>query len=321
MLEHDRQFTLYRLGRTPYDWRALVAIGEIETGSVQVPGSTLRLAVVDGSPPVKIDEIRTWIRRGALSVASIYEQFPISSPQVLVVPIGPWSEPVPWGQVLRGGGPSVQLFIDQTRPLDEFIEDWTLVHELSHMVLPLINYDEPWLYEGVATYYQNILRARSGELSERQAWQKHHEGFQRGKKGTRRGTTLAEASKNMMRTHAFMRVYWSGTAMALLADVHLRQQNNSLDRALWDLKQCCLPSNRQWTSLELMEELDRLTRTKTFTRLYERHVHSDKFPDLTDAYEQLGLVVENGHVSFDNDAALAQIRRDITSQTRFTDGS
>ncbi len=321
MIARSSRHTLYRLGDTSYDWRGLIAIGRLETGLVKVPGSSLRLAVVDGVPSVNFDHVRNWIRRGALSVASLYGQFPIPSPQVLVVPIGPRSEPVPWGQVLRGGGPSVQLFIDQTRPLEEFISDWTLVHELSHMVLPLVNYNEPWLFEGIATYYQNILRARTGELGERQAWQKHHEGFERGKKGTLKGITLAEASKNMMRTHAFMRVYWSGTAIALLADVRLRQRDSSLDQALWHLRQCCLPSNRQWSALELMEKLDQLTHTKTFTMLYEKHVDSDEFPDLEKAYQQLGLVVENGHVHLDNDAELAQLRKDMTRKTLIAEGS
>jgi hypothetical protein len=294
---------------------ALMAMGHFRVASIEVPGSSLRLAILNGSPPVNTDEIQTWIRHGGCAVAGLYGRFPLPSPQILVVPIGPWSEPVPWGQVLRGGSPAAHLFIDQTRPLEAFIDDWTLVHELSHMVLPAIRHSDPWLYEGIATYYQNVLRARSAVLSEQEAWQKLHEGFQRGIRQTRSGISLEEASRTMMRERAFMRVYWSGTAIALLADLELRQENQSLDQALSALYQCCLASNRKWTGAEIMQKLDELTHTEVFSGLYDAHIRSDEFPDLDSAYRQLGLVVDKGSIRFADSAPLAQIRRAISRET------
>jgi hypothetical protein len=311
LIERGPRRTLYRTMIALQQPPALMAMGHFRVASIEVPGSSLRLAILNGSPPVDSDGIQTWIRHGARAVAGLYGRFPLPSPQILVVPIGPWSEPVPWGQVLRGGSPAAHLFIDQTRPLEAFIDDWTLVHELSHMVLPAIRHSDPWLYEGIATYYQNVLQARSAVLSEQEAWQKLHEGFQRGIRQTRSGISLEEASRSMMRERAFMRVYWSGAAIALLADLELRQENQSLDQALSALHQCCLSSNRKWTGAEIMQKLDELTHTEVFSRLYDAYFHSDEFPDLDSAYRQLGLVVDKGSIRFADSAPLAQIRRAI----------
>lgn len=312
LIERTQHRTVYRIGQTPNEWPVLVAIGRFKVESIEVPGAVLRLAALDGWPPAQEDSVRAWIRHGALSVTKLYGRFPIPSPQVLVVPIGATSEPVPWGQVLRGGSPAAQLYIDQTRPSEEFIHDWTLVHELSHMVLPYIRHTEPWLYEGIATYYQNVLQARMGTLSEHRAWQKLHEGFQRGLSGTSREITLADAAESMHRTGAYMRVYWSGAAIALLADLKLRRRGQSLDRALSDLQKCCLPSNRKWTAKQITEKLDELTDSHVFSDLYAQYVYADAFPDLKVAYDQLGLMVKNDTLHLNDSAPLAQVRKAIT---------
>ena len=316
LVQRSQNRTVYRIGQTPNEWSVLVAIGRFQLESIEVPGAMLRLAVLDGRPPADMDNVRAWIRHGALSVTKLYGRFPIPSPQVMVIPIGAKSESVPWGQVLRGGSPAAQLYIDQTRPLREFIVDWTLVHELCHMVLPYVGHAEPWLYEGIATYYQNVLQARAGTLSERRAWQKLHEGFERGLHDTNQELTLADASESMHRTGAYMRVYWSGAAIALLADLTLRRRGQSLDGALSKLQRCCLPSNRKWTARELMDTLDKLTDSRVFSDLYAQHTQAVTFPDLTEAYLQLGLQVNDDTLHFDDTAPSAHIRIAITQKTQ-----
>ena len=72
------------------------------------------------------------------------------------------------------------LTVDTSHDLDAFLDSWTASHELSHLLLPYISRREAWLGEGFASYYQNVLRARAGMLSQREAWQKLHAGFERG---------------------------------------------------------------------------------------------------------------------------------------------
>jgi hypothetical protein len=295
------------------DWPGLVAIGRFSIRNLDVPGAQLRLAILHGTPDADEDKLTAWVRHGAEALTGIYGRFPLPVPQILVIPVGHNSDSaVPWGQVQRGGGTSAHLFVDHTRSLDELISDWTLVHELSHMIHPQLPADGRWLSEGLATYYQNVLQARAGVLAEREAWQKLHEGFERGRGETRPGVTPSSASKNMMRDREFMRVYWSGTAVYLLADWHLRRTGKgSLDLTLSRYQECCLPAARTWGARELMVKFDELSGSTIFTDLFDKYAESGHFPELKDVYAELGLQIEDGHIILNDDSDVAGIRSDI----------
>ena len=90
-----------------------------------------------------------------------------------------------------------------------------------------------------------------------------------------------------MRQRDFMRVYWSGAAIALLADLELRRPSGgrqSLDRALLDLRRRYGPFDRAWGVWELIEALDEVTGSRVFSTLAKRWLPADRFPDLGEAY-------------------------------------
>jgi predicted metalloprotease with PDZ domain len=313
LLERHQGRAVYRLVDTPTRWPARMAIGRFPVRELEIGGARLRLAVIAGTPAADNEAVAGWLEESAAAVATLYGRFPLPQAQLLVVPLGPQSEPVPWGQVLRGGGPAAHLFIDQTRPDNEWRADWTAVHELSHMLMPYISRHDAWLSEGFASYYQNVLRARAGMISEADAWRKLTAGFERGRKGTRPGVTLSAASRQMRREQAFMRVYWSGAAIALLADMRLREAGDglSLDVALSRLAECCLPSNRMWTARQALDRLDSLTGTDVFARLGERYRDSDEFPDVAPLLDALGVIGQGEALRFDDSARLATSRRTL----------
>jgi predicted metalloprotease with PDZ domain len=108
-----------------------------------------------------------------------------------------------------------------------------------------------------------------------------------------------------------MRVYWSGAAIMLKADSELRMQSGgrqSLDSALAALQECCFDNKHSWRAQELFSELDRLTDTSVFTRLYREHVLDDEFPDVDYTFEQLGLVLRSDSIRLDPDAPWGRIR-------------
>ncbi|MGD8498068.1 MAG: hypothetical protein PVG82_04125 [Chromatiales bacterium] len=313
-VSHAPGRTVFRIGPRPYDWRSRIAIGRFPVERIQLPGGDLRLAVLDGSPQPDRAAIRRWIEEAARGLIEVGGRLPVPSAQVLVVPIGHGGEPVPWGQIMRGGGDAVHLYIDQRRPLAEFRADWTLMHELSHLLHPRIDGDDAWLYEGLASYYQNVLRARIGLLDRGEAWAELDAGFERGRRGTPPNRTLAEVSENMPRNGLYMRVYWSGAAVALLADTELRARSGgrqSLDTALAAFAECCMPSDRIWSGAEFMAKLDELSDSDVFMRLYRTHVQSAEFPDLQATYRRLGLSPSLRGLRLLDDAPDAPIRRAI----------
>lgn len=302
--------TVFRVGHTPYDWPASVVFGRFREREFQVGGARLRLAVLDGAPPADAQQLQAWLSDAAEMVAQLYGRFPVSHAQLIVAPGAKGDEPTPWAYVVRGGAPAAHFFVNQRRPIQEFYDDWTAVHELSHMLLPYVVSEDVWLAEGVATFYQNVFRARAGRMSAEEAWEKFHAGFRRGREGAG-GMTLTQATENMHRGGHYMRVYWEGTALMLLADVRLRQMTGnkqSLDSALTGLAECCLPSNEPWTARQLFSKLDEITGTTVFDELYQSHVASREFPDLSHAYRQLGLVAHDAQIGFLPDAAFANLR-------------
>ena len=185
------------------------------------------------------------------------------------------------------------------------------MHEFSHLLVPYISSRDRWLSEGLATYYQNVLRARRGILTEREAWQSMHEGFQRGVKATH-GGSLAEATRSGWRST--IRVYWSGAAMMLMADMQLRESSGgqqSLDTALKSLSWCCMANGKTWRAHEILRKLDELTGSRIFSGLYNKYVHEESFPDLSDTWKHLGVNTHHGQVKLLDDAPMVNVRSDI----------
>lgn len=301
---------VFRLGHAPHDEPAYVAFGRFKEREIPVGSARLRLAVLEGSPPADVEKMHGWLADASQVVARLHGRFPVSQAQVLVVPDARGGEPTPWAHVVRGGAPAVHFFVNQRRPIEEFYGDWTAVHEFSHLLLPLVSREDAWLYEGVATYYQNVLRARAGRIAAQEAWTMMHAGFQRGRDDAT-GMTLAQATESMYRSGAYMRVYWEGTALMLMADVRLRQMTagkQSLDTALAALNECCNAPDRAWSARELLGKLDALTGTRVFGDLYEQHIASHAFPDLAPAYRALGISAESGAIEFSGSGREMQLR-------------
>ncbi len=283
---------VFLLQDRPHNWHGDIALGALANTVVDIRGTDVRLSVLGGASAPTVAVLQAWVDAGAQAVAGLYGRFPVTDTQVFVVPLGPGPDPVPWGEVVRGGGDAVHLYVDGSRGLDELNANWVLCHELSHLLHPYVARGGSWLPEGIASYYQNVLRARAGLLEPAVAWQKLASGFARGRQQTTGQRSLVDATDRLMHARQYMRVYWSGAAIALIADVELRQRTNgamSLDRVLDELAQCCLPTQDRWRPSALMEKMDAIAGTGTFMRLYEMYVKRPVFPDVDRVFDVLGL--------------------------------
>ena len=224
----------------------------------------------------------------------------------------------PEGMALRGGGPAVQLLISGSAEDDAFPGEWVAIHEFLHHAMPFVQRDDAWLSEGFVTYYTEVLLARMGFQSERESWQALLAGFGRGQRGGT-GQSLAEESRQMHVNHAYQRVYWGGAAIALLADVTLREAGGSLDDAMRALQRCCAATLRIWPSGQILQALDDSGASHGYpslTALSGPILRSADFPDLTPIYRKLGVSMVNGEPTLDESAPIAPLRRAIFTQPR-----
>jgi len=278
----------------------------------QRSGVSVEIARLPGELEVDGPTLERWIGEAVDAVAGLYGTFPRDRLHIVTVPAGPGIRPVAFGLVRRGGGASVMLLVHENAEADALVRDWTAVHELTHLTMPLLKASDAWLSEGVATYYQEVLRARAGLQTEKEAWANILDGFDRGAEvGTRR--TLADEARDMRQTGAYRRVYWGGTAFVLEADVTLRAQTGvSLDQLI-SRSQGAWPRRRTWQGRAVMHRFDDLAGGGQLVPLFDRYADSHRFPDVSAVLTQLGVVRREGRIVFDDEAALAHIREAIMS--------
>lgn len=306
----------YTLGNWPRSWSALTAFTRKPGQVIQRGKGIMNLAILGRLEPAQRTRMQAWVEHLAELLDCVVAGLPLPQVQVLVVPTAHGSGPVPWGQVYRGGLGGVHFFVNLDEPQQAFIDDWTGAHEVSHLLHPYLGARGSWMSEGLASYLQNILRARAGVLPADAAWERLVAGFERGRKHPARDQMLSEVAAGMHESKAYMRVYWSGAAYWLATDVELRrrtQGRQSLDTALAAFADCCLPALRRWTPQEFARELDRLTGETVFVPAAEHAEAAMNFPDLGPLYRELGIELDARRrvVGLDDEAADAAIRRAI----------
>lgn len=288
----------YQMSTESMSWDGYIAIGSFKMIERKKNNANIHIALLNNDSTYPQQDIIEWVDVNLNGLYQVYNELPVNELQILVVPVGRDREPVPWAQVMRGGGNAVHLYIDETRPLTEFMDDWVLAHELSHLLHPRLTIEGKWISEGIASYYQNVLRARNGLLTEKQAWEKMLAGFERGRQGTAHYNTLKQDAESMMRNRSFMRVYWSGAAISLMADTQLRLRSNnkqSLDTVLKKFKDCCLPTHTPWSASRFMSRLDELSESRIFSTLYRKYAYSKDFPDLQSSLSRLSIDSDMSH--------------------------
>lgn len=249
-----------------------VIVGPMRQDDIELAASKLRISVLGSTPPRAAEYVQ-WIDAAVRDVVLTFGQFPLPMAQIVVIPIRQADKPVPFGLVRRGTGSSMILFVDLDAKIDVLRFDWTLSHELTHFAHPFLGAEGRWLAEGLAGYYQNVIRANSGALTPALARANLARSFSATAEGNERGP-LQDADR--------MRTYWTGAVMALDIDLQLHSVSGargSLATAMAAFAKKHLPSNRTWRPGEYMRELDALTSTSVFFRTYVRYARSNRFPE------------------------------------------
>jgi hypothetical protein len=306
---------------TPSDWIARIAVGRFDEQRIALGGGALRVAILGVDDAARRRELGAWIARMARATLSAYDRLPLADVQALIVPArGDGRESVVFGESTRGQGHGVTLFIDPSQPVSALDRDWVAVHELSHQFHPYLGDRGSWLAEGLATYYQNVLRARAGLMTPAEAWQQIDAGFARGQGATSAHDIPLEDIGTGAKGHAnFMRTYWSGVAFWLEADLALRRSSGNrlnVDEALRHFGACCLPDDRGWSPADFVAKLDALVGSDVFGKRFAAYRARRDFPDLDAAYRDLGIVRDGDRLRFDEHASAAGVRRAIMTPRR-----
>lgn len=291
-----REGERYRLEPSAFAFYGGAVFGRFERKELKLPTGTLVLAILPGLPDAVRSDLEPWLNTAAHTASLITGRLADPRVMVAVLPTGPSDEPVQFGMATRGGGSGLLLLVPSNAELDALRRDWVAVHELCHLYHPFVARDQAWLSEGLATYYQEVLRVRAGLQPASAAWQRFYEGSLRGR-GSRR--SLAEASAKVKIEHDYPTIYWAGAAFALMADVALRERSGgkrSLDDVVAGLSSCCARSPVPMRVEALLPRMDEIAGIPVFTELAAKWVNGPTMPELEPLFARLGLRVDGERV-------------------------
>jgi hypothetical protein len=293
LFTHDPETGTLSFGEAAFRYVSYAAFGALGRFAVPAPGGCLEVAALPGSPPEAA--LRAWLTATGDAASRALGRLPHESVAVIALPLpGFGGDPVAFGMAAHGERPTLLAYVDRDATAEALRRDWVAVHELSHLGHAFLDGESAWLTEGIATYYETVLRARAGWVSAETAVAQLDGGFRRGERGGT-GRTLREESEDRHRTRAYDRVYWAGAAIALAIDVALRGEGSSLDAAL--LRAHDLRSERL-DDEALLRALDG-GRPGTATRVAAPWLDASAFPDLGPAYRALGVRREGAGVALD----------------------
>lgn len=270
-----------------FAWKAAGAFGHRPPKPLLVSGAELSVATLGEGFGGRADAVHAWLAEGARTSSSLFGQFPV--PRALVIAVPGDRQGPGFGMALRGGGPAVVIFLDRRAKASSLSSDWTATHEFLHLGVPRLPLEDAWLFEGLATYYTEVVRARAGVISPKQAYQHLLDGFERGKSNGGE-LSLRDESTRMHERRSFYRVYWAGAALAFLTDVEARRAAGpTLDSALRAFAECCAASQEEWTAERVLTHLDRTLGAPRFTEHARRWLDSNEFPELDATLRALGV--------------------------------
>jgi len=298
---------------TALQWQGYTVVGPFAQELIEVEGTTLDVVRFGAAAHAEIP-VSDWLGGAIRTIRTLDPALPMPRVQVLLTPSYHGPEGVGFGLVSRGGGRSVLFTVDPTAPASAFRGDWQATHEFTHLLQPVFYDDDAWFGEGLATYYQEVLRARVGSISTAQCWEDLARGLRAGlaEGGT---ATLAVESAAMRQTRRYVRVYWWGTAFALTLDVALRRTGaGTLDAAARALHAAAARTPaRAWRATEALRAMDEALGTTACSAMGREALASRTYPDVMATLRELGVrVEEGGAVRFEAGAPLAAVREAIT---------
>ena len=285
------------------------AFGPLHVRTVAAKGGTIDLAIGPGKIAVSEDELAQWVASSAHAVTTYFGRFPMPNALVLLIASrGRW---VGSGRTLSGGGGTVFVRIGERAPPKAYRDDWVLVHEMIHLTFPSVIREQDWAEEGIATYAEPFARARAGLISDEAAWLGLVEGLPNG--------LPAAGDRGLDKTHTWGRIYWGGALFWFLADVEIRKRTQNrfgLDHALRAVIEAGGSNASRWPLTQVLDTGDRATGVPVLRELYAAMSSAPHPVDLDALFASLGVKPANGHVTFDDQAPLAEIRRGITRGSR-----
>ncbi|MFZ5890817.1 MAG: hypothetical protein ACOY0T_07165 [Myxococcota bacterium] len=293
----------YRLEAHEIPVSTYSAFGKLKRSDVAVDAAHARLEIVAlGDVGVDFAALTRWAGERAHAVANFYGGFPAPRASLFVVPIAGRRDVV-FGNLKPESSPGAALLIGAQAGEHELAQDWVLVHELFHIGVPSFHAEGKWFDEGLATYFEPIIRVRAGLLDPLQAW---------------REFALEMPRRRRALTHDGLEhtneIYWGGAIFCLLADIEARRASGGrlgLEDGVRNVLRAGGNASEVWRLQKTLELADRVFERPVLVPLWKRYAARPAALELDAIFQELGVVRAASGITLSDTAPLAWVRRAI----------
>lgn len=265
----------------------------------------VELAIADGHLDVGNAEVTRWVEDSAREVAKFWHGFPMPRALVTVIPV-PDRDRVVFGKVLPESSPGIVVLVGEHATREALYDDWILVHELFHLGVPSFSGEGKWFDEGLATYFEPLIRARAGWRSEESVWREFVRAMPQGLE------TLE--TRGLERAETFAGIYWGGAIVVMLADIEIRRATNGargLEDGLRGVLAAGGQANEVWGLGETLALSDKSCGLSVMEPLARAHADHAERVNLGSVWKELGVSPRADGVTLLADAPGARLRHSV----------
>jgi hypothetical protein len=241
------------------------------------------------------------VKRSLGIVAAYYGRFPVSQLRIRVSSASGGG--VRHGTTYGMHGALIRITVGREVTPAELLDDWVLVHEMTHLALPDVGPEHIWLSEGVAVYVEGVARAQAGNRPAVEVWAEQVRSMPRG--------LPQPDDAGLDHTHTWGGPIGAGHCSASWPTSRsgsARDNRVGLQSALRAVARASGGLVSDWPIERVLAVGDAAVGTNVLEELYARSKDTPLATDLPALWRSLGIEAEDGTVKLHDDAPLAKIR-------------
>jgi hypothetical protein len=278
---------------------------------LKVSDATIDVTLPDGPMKLSRDDLLSWVKTSAATVANYYGHFPV--PHLTVRMRETSGSDIRHGVTYPKDGGLIFISVGTDADIAATKDDWVLVHEMIHLAFPSMEDEHHWIEEGISTYVEPVARARTGGMPVPEVWRTFVRDMPKGEPQS--------GDQGLDKTPTWGRTYWGGAIFCLLADVRIREHTKNhkgLEDALRGINRGGGNINEDWDIDKALAMGDKATGTTVLRDLYNEMRDKPAPVDLDQLWKKLGITMKDGSVAFNDKAPEANIRKAITAPSPST---
>ncbi|UKN00960.1 hypothetical protein K6119_14590 [Paracrocinitomix mangrovi] len=219
------------------------------------------------------EKLKNWIIEVGEATIQTIGQYPFDVEIVFHKSSRGGNKAVTFGHTDRGKVQGVHFYVNPDRPYNEFIEDWTAPHEISHLSAPFVGKKFKWFAEGYATYLSRKIMITMNQFTQEEFDEMYTKRIVASLKFYDSSTkTHAEISDSLLSQHIYGDMYWGSASYFYTADKELEKKFSiSLSSVITKYQDCCRLKDKNVHMM--VKSLDEIVGDKLFYNLFDKYVN------------------------------------------------